>query len=191
MRGSSRFEFAIGAACLVLVAGAVVLFGWGLQRGSLPPKPSAPPVCRNDAIQRATNLARASVPGSLSPSDRRVWLRGFIIKSYWRLFDADHDGRLTFDEYLDGQWASELVEAPAGECVITRERYLDATLGRKDEPDNYRSLPYQEQISIDLFNQMDRNKKGYITREDLAPRSVGSFDHSDRLHLGYLTHEDF
>ena len=146
--------------------------------------------CKDDVSQRAANLAKAAVPDSLPPEVRRERRNAFISKNRWRLFDANSDGRLTFEEYLDSEWAGYLAQLPAGECRVTRQYFLMSFLGDPNDPRSYWKLPYQEQIVDKIYRKLDRDRKGYITRDDLRSRAMDSFKYSDKGRKGYLVPGD-
>lgn len=146
--------------------------------------------CKDDVSQRAANLAKAAVPDSLPPEVRRERRNAFISKNRWRLFDANSDGRLTFEEYLNSEWAGYLAQLPAGECRVTKQYFLMRFLGDPKDPKSYWKLPYQEKITTNIYNEIDRDRKGYITRDDIRAQAMSSFNYSDRGRKGYLVPGD-
>jgi Ca2+-binding EF-hand superfamily protein len=130
------------------------------------------------------------VPDSLPFEVRRQGRNTFIAQHLWQLFDSNHDGRMSFDEYLNSEWAGFLAQLPAGQCRVTKTAYLMSFLGSPDGPNSWWKLPYQLQIFTNMYHEMDKTNKGYITKDDIKARAARSFRYSDKRHQGYLTRDE-
>jgi hypothetical protein len=149
-------------------------------------------MCDNDDVsQKAADLARAAVPDSLPFEDRRERRNGFIVAHRWELFDRDHDGRITFDEYLDSEWAGYLAQLPAGDCRVTKRDFLMRFLGDPDGSKSWWKQPYQLTIFTNIYDEVDKSGKGYIFKDDIRERARRSFSFSDKSSAGYLTPAEF
>lgn len=146
--------------------------------------------CNADASQRAADLARAAVPDSVPPHERRLRRTTYLVKHQWQLFDTNHDGRLTFDEYRNIDWSNYLSQLPAGDCTVTKKYFMSTFLGYRNDPNNFWRQPYLAQVWSNIYDELDKSKKGYLTREDLREWSRSSFQRLDRFHRGYLTPDD-
>jgi hypothetical protein len=149
-----------------------------------------PAMCANDAAQRGASIARTKVPDSLSFDDRRSERFQYIEESRWILFDADHDGRLYFNEYWNSDWATYLLDVPDGQCWLTKRQFMMFWLGDpKDAGSGWRTQSIVRAIEM-LFADMDAGKKGYIDKADTRSQSWSGFNYSDREHKGYLVRSD-
>jgi hypothetical protein len=181
-------------ACLAVIAAALAFLslphrGVSSQQPQLGHQEKAVP-CKDDISEKAAAIARQKYPRSLPPEEWRKGRNFYILKHGFDLFDINHDGFLEFDEYLSWQWAGYLVEGPAGKCVVSRSDFLGRFLGTPNTPSSGWSIPYQARIYNDVYNSIDLDHKGYITKSDIIGRTLRSFSFSDKNHDGKISPDE-
>jgi predicted small lipoprotein YifL len=151
--------------------------------------------CKDDLSEKAAQLAREKYPDSLAWPTPGGWPTSelwaartrFLRENTWTIFDVNHDRRLDFEEYHALQWANFLAAVPAGQCIVRRDYYFFTALGRPGEPLNGWNRPLSEELMSNNYNFMDRDDKGFITKDDTRILDQAAFGRADRLHQGYLT----
>jgi hypothetical protein len=141
------------------------------------------PCSTEDSTARsAADLARNAFPDSLPDQQRRLGRSNYLSRNRWELFDENHDGRLTFSEYLDSDWATLLASVSNEKCSLSKIDFEYFYLG---EPGPERSPSMTESVDKH-FDYLDRDKKGYITKGDIETDSLRSFKYEDRSNKGFL-----
>lgn len=145
--------------------------------------------CKDDLSEKAAQLAREKYPDTPEWTIQDIWTARtrFLRKDKWALFDVNHDGRLDFEEYRTMMWANFLSVATAGECVIKRDEFFDIVLGKRGDPNNGWGAQWMVDSLLYDYNSYDRDKKGFITKDDMVIYDRAAFDRADAFHGGYLT----
>lgn len=151
--------------------------------------------CKDDPSEKAAQLAREKYPDSLAwpnPSGwttQQLWAARtrFLRENTWALFDADHDGRIEFEEYHTMQWALLVSAAPAGQCVVTRDVYMSIVIGKPGEPGSSWDTKWMTDALNSNFDMYDRNRRGSLVKEDMRIFDQAVFHRGDKDHPGYLT----
>ena len=159
--------------------------------GHSSPRPQiAVQMCKEDVSQKAADLARAAFPDSMPFDERSDGRTAFIIQNRWKLFDQNHDGRLDFEEYVDGEWAGFLAQLPSGKCIVTKMDFLKRFLGDPNGKLSGWRVPQQVAVVNKLYEGVDRSNKGYITKDEVRYQVRTAFMYADKAGRGYLLPED-
>ena len=151
------------------------------------PAPSHQGQCGVDSqVAAAVSSARAAFPDNLPSEQRRLGRNNFLGINKWKLFDADGDGRMSFEEYVDYEWATFLMHTPPGTCTVSEAQYVYALMGDPSDPQAPAHKAAFLNSALQDFRATDRKRQGYITRADLRLVSRQSFDLSDRNHDGFI-----
>ena len=99
-------------------------------------------------------------------------------------FDRNNDGKLELDEYIDYAFAGLSVYVKPG-GTLDRSAFLQAMLGPETDPVTRAVLKSRRaEAYIKLFNELDRQHKGYLTKADIVPWQRGIFRRNDHNHDG-------
>jgi hypothetical protein len=145
--------------------------------------------CKKDISERAAQVVREKFPESGTIPFSRIWFdrQHFLRENRWLLFDVNHDGRMNFEEYHTWIWASFLVGATPGSCILTKKQFFDDVLGKPTDSMNDWRSPSSLRLAEASWPIFDPDGKGFIIKDDLKVADIGSFGRADIFHRGYLT----
>jgi len=146
--------------------------------------------CNEPSVVNALRLARARFPDSLPSEEWRKDRNLFLSDHRWELFDNNHDGFLNVEEYISSEWAGYLAQIPGQSCVVTRMDYMNSFLGPPDEIESGWKNHWSVSIFSDLYEKLDVNHRGFITKDDLRQHATLAFKSMNQSHTGLLSPEE-
>ncbi|MBV8683977.1 MAG: hypothetical protein JO111_13965 [Caulobacteraceae bacterium] len=144
--------------------------------------------CKDDVSERVAQVAREKFPDSTKTwySDIQFSRQHYLRDNRWALFEVNRDRRMTFDEYHAWIWASLLIAAAPGSCIITREQYLDSIINKPTDSMNGWHTPSMA-LPEAAWRIYDTSGRGFIVKDDIKNADLASFHRADIFNRGYLT----
>lgn len=146
--------------------------------------------CSDHKATEAAALARQAFPDTLPASDRGLARNEFIRRNRWKLFASAGATGLTSDEFLSAKWAGFLAQLPAGRCVVTERDFMDRFLGDPSDPRSGWKVPYQPYVYRGLFQSLDKDQKGFLTKADIRGWVGAAFGHADQNRDGLVSQDE-
>jgi hypothetical protein len=193
------FAARINRRCVSIVVKVMLLLlpacGPSISRNASPPPENvqdmisnAAAKCRDDPSEKGAQLARKKIPESPGVLSTQTWLYRLIYlrDNRWAIFDLNRDSRFEINEYHDWIWASFLIGATPGSCILTKVEFYNAIIGRPNEPRNGWRRPSSLAQVDAIYRIYDVNGRGFLVKEDLRVADIVSFKRADVFHRGYL-----
>jgi hypothetical protein len=145
--------------------------------------------CKNDVSEKAAQVAREKFPYSSTIGYPAISLNrmNFLRENRWLLFDIDDNHRMNFEEYHAWIWASLLIGATPGSCILTKEQYVEIVVGRPTDSMALWRTPSMRAMPEGTWQIYDTHGRGFITKDDLKDSDSVSFYRADIFRRGYLT----
>jgi hypothetical protein len=140
---------------------------------------------RGEAALHAAKLAAPHVPETL---DDVIRTSVYLDVHRFELFDANHDGALTPEEWQEYVFTSYAVHNKARDGRILRDEFAAVINGPKQQPFTVGTMPTSTIES--LFRSLDQGHKGYLTIDDLRDEAMKTFRKSDKNGDGKVTDEE-
>lgn len=150
--------------------------------------------CSDDSpAARAAAITRQAVPqGAIELKDTAA-IRNTLDSLFFSVFDTDHDGSLSLEEYAQRIWAQFLVSIPSGECRLNQEQWLMHFFGPPSRP-GYDAAGTSTSFKLieRMFEALDRDRDGYVTYDDITNGLIkADFDKADRNGDGFVSPQEF
>jgi hypothetical protein len=111
---------------------------------------------------------------------------GYINQHRFELFDANRDGALTADEWLEMHFATYAIFNVRRDGRLTLEEYSQYFTGPSEHPFHGGSAPSAQEIASH-FHRLDQGHKGYLTIEDFRGEALQNFQTNDANRDGHVT----
>jgi hypothetical protein len=136
-----------------------------------------------ETAMKAAHLAAPVKPTTASEVLSAV---GYINRHRFELFDANQDGALTPDEWLEMNFATYVIFNKQRDGHLTLEDYTQFFMGPTEHPFPGGTARSAHEIE-GHFKKLDRANKGYLTIEDFRAEAALNFQHNDVNDDGKVT----
>ncbi|HTI67401.1 MAG TPA: hypothetical protein VL460_07635 [Caulobacteraceae bacterium] len=135
-----------------------------------------------EAALKAVNQASPQPPETRADARKAG---AYLISRRVKLFDANHDGAYTPDEWSEMEFASWALFNKKRDGKILLEEFAQSFNG----PTKDQMKLFHEPLSKlkARFDRMDRGHKGYLTIEDFRERAMTTFRFNNVNHDGLVT----
>lgn len=141
----------------------------------------------------AIGAARLAAP--LPPQNSAELMRslGYLTSNRRGLFDANHDGRYGFVEWLASDFAVYLIYDVAKDGHVLEDEFIQTRCGPNTQP--YMScglagapvMGFSRQHAHEEFERLDHGHKGYLVATDFTGEALSYFRVNDIDRDGYIT----
>lgn len=129
----------------------------------------------------AARIAAPHPPQTLGEVMRAM---NYLTLHKWELFDTNHDGRLSRDEWLEFYFSTYCVFNVNGDGRILFDEFEQLINGPTHER---LSFPTPMRDVHAQFDALDHGHKGYLTIDDFRGLAQSQFEADDLNHDGFVT----
>lgn len=134
--------------------------------------------------QAAIAAARMAAPRPPETLEQYIHSLNYLSLHKWELFDANHDGALSRDEWLEFTFSAYLIFNESGDGKVKFTEYAQFINGPVHHP--LLSLRSMRELHAQ-FDAMDHGKRGYLTIEEFRDVAESFFLENDLNHDGFIT----
>lgn len=138
----------------------------------------------NSMGQAAIVAARLAAPRPPETLAEYIRAMNYLTDHKWDLFDANHDGSLSREEWLEFTFSAYLIFNESGDGKVKFAEYAQFINGPAHHP--LLSLRSMRELHVQ-FAALDHGNKGYLSIEDFRGVAESFFLENDLNHDGFVT----